>query len=204
MLADAHYDDLKVSDIAHNAGVAKGTVFLYFSSKEELFLEAARLELYQWFSDLSDGLKPLLERDQTHDVESFLRILAQVTGNHVILSRLMRDTVSRFFHGAGEKARYRYFSSFTALVDSGGQLIEEFFPYLERRKGQGIFSRILAALELISGYGVLWGEYVRQTGMETEDALISESPARKEEGILPASDFFIHSIRRILKGYSIQ
>ena len=39
------YDEVKVDDIASAAGVGKGTVYRYFSSKEHLYFELSRYGL---------------------------------------------------------------------------------------------------------------------------------------------------------------
>ena len=48
------YSELKVAEIAREAGLAKGTVFLYFRTKEEIFLEVTGQQLAEWF-DMVDG-----------------------------------------------------------------------------------------------------------------------------------------------------
>ena len=46
------YVKTSMDEVAREAGVAKGTLYLYFKSKEELFLAALESELSQWFSEL--------------------------------------------------------------------------------------------------------------------------------------------------------
>lgn len=53
LLVDRDFADIVLDDVAKKAGVAKGTLFLYFKSKEELFSAA--------FSDLVDSLGLELE-----------------------------------------------------------------------------------------------------------------------------------------------
>src|SRR5688572_11769799 len=48
------FEDIKVERIAEACGFAKGTVYLYFPSKEELFLELYERELDAWFARTSD------------------------------------------------------------------------------------------------------------------------------------------------------
>lgn len=50
------YAAVTVADIARGAGLAKGTVYLYFRTKEELFLQLVLEELEGWFSELGDEL----------------------------------------------------------------------------------------------------------------------------------------------------
>src|ERR1041385_284425 len=66
------FHDATIDDIAHEAGVAKGTVYLYFKSKQDIYLEALR-----------DGIESLLnemraEVDSQHDAEAKLRKLIAV------------------------------------------------------------------------------------------------------------------------------
>jgi TetR/AcrR family fatty acid metabolism transcriptional regulator len=53
MLVKRGFQDIVLDDIAREAGVAKGTLFLHFDSKEEMFFAA--------FADLVDGLGLELE-----------------------------------------------------------------------------------------------------------------------------------------------
>src|SRR5258706_3438705 len=52
------FHDATIDDIAHEAGVAKGTVYLYFKSKQDIYLDALR-----------DGVETLIQE-----------MLAAVTG----------------------------------------------------------------------------------------------------------------------------
>lgn len=62
------FGQLTMAEIARAAGVSKGTLYLYFESKEELFLQAL-LELYHdWF----ETFEPVPERLVDHLVETLL------------------------------------------------------------------------------------------------------------------------------------
>ena len=52
MLAQHGYHEITMAEVARRTGLAKGTLYLYFKSKEELFLAALESELSQWFSEL--------------------------------------------------------------------------------------------------------------------------------------------------------
>jgi AcrR family transcriptional regulator len=49
------YDEVKMADVAERAALAKGTVFLYFPTKEALFLALLEDLLFAWFQKL-EGL----------------------------------------------------------------------------------------------------------------------------------------------------
>jgi AcrR family transcriptional regulator len=49
----APYAEITVAGIARGIGLAKGTVYLYFSGKESLFLAVLTAQLSDWFAELS-------------------------------------------------------------------------------------------------------------------------------------------------------
>jgi len=57
--AAAGYEELTVSDVAERAGVAKGTVFRYFPTKEDLGRALAGQHLARWADDLDRRLARL-------------------------------------------------------------------------------------------------------------------------------------------------
>lgn len=57
LLAAERYDELTMSSVARAAGVAKGTPYLYWASKEELFLAALQDEYVRFLADLADAVR---------------------------------------------------------------------------------------------------------------------------------------------------
>ncbi|MCR4295616.1 MAG: TetR/AcrR family transcriptional regulator [Elusimicrobia bacterium] len=99
MLVKRGFQDIVLDDIAHEAGVAKGTLFLHFKSKEELFSAA--------FADLVDGLGLELEALPGTGLagRELLVAAAKVVLNHFDHSR---DFMAQFstgrFPGCGDKS----------------------------------------------------------------------------------------------------
>ena len=50
------YADIRMSDIATEAGLAKGTLYLYFTTKEDVFLELESTEIGNWMQDTGGAL----------------------------------------------------------------------------------------------------------------------------------------------------
>jgi AcrR family transcriptional regulator len=59
LFADADFDGVTIARVAQLAGVAKGTAYIYFATKETLFLELVKAELAQWLAALTLKLKRL-------------------------------------------------------------------------------------------------------------------------------------------------
>ncbi len=49
------YREVSIDDVARGAGLAKGTVYLYFKTKETLFLELCADAFRGWFNALETG-----------------------------------------------------------------------------------------------------------------------------------------------------
>lgn len=58
------YDLLTVAQIAEQAGLAKGTVYLYFKSKEELFLGLTERLLARWLDELDQFLRQVANQPE--------------------------------------------------------------------------------------------------------------------------------------------
>ncbi|MGO8752070.1 MAG: TetR/AcrR family transcriptional regulator [Thermoguttaceae bacterium] len=81
-----------LSDVATAAAVGKGTVYIYFKNKEELYLAV----LYQAFERLVDQLRGSLESDRTRSPREALGTVVQTSVDYVFrnpqLLELMRST----------------------------------------------------------------------------------------------------------------
>ena len=79
------YDSLSMADTADEAGVAKGTLYLYFKSKEEMFLAIYTDQLNDWFDELDQGLQP----GGDTSVAGFLKLLGDSLVSRPELLRLI-------------------------------------------------------------------------------------------------------------------
>lgn len=82
-----------IDEIAADAGVAKGTVYLYCESKEDLFYQAVRLELTEWIASLAARVEPSTKADE------LLQGLAGVSIQEMEQKPLVRDLLSGIMHG---------------------------------------------------------------------------------------------------------
>src|SRR5262245_34142543 len=56
LLTQKSYYSINMDDVAKTAGLAKGTVYLYFKTKEELFLSVFELQASAWFEEVENAL----------------------------------------------------------------------------------------------------------------------------------------------------
>lgn len=78
VFADVGFAQAKISDIAKRAGVAKGTVYLYFQTKEELFEAAVRHYIKPVFSEMSQRVQAF-----PGPASELLRLLIQQIYQHL-------------------------------------------------------------------------------------------------------------------------
>lgn len=84
LMARGFYD-INMNDVARAAGLAKGTVYLYFKTKEELFLSVLERQAQAWVEALQADLQAL---NRPADRESVARMLVQSVATRPHLTRL--------------------------------------------------------------------------------------------------------------------
>ncbi|MEO0983710.1 MAG: TetR family transcriptional regulator [Pseudomonadota bacterium] len=102
MLAARGLDDIKIAEVASEAGVAKGTAYLYFSSKEALFLSVFAAEITAWFDQLdamltAGGGRDDLAREIARSLACNPVLLDLMTQLHVRLEANASDEEIRAF-----------------------------------------------------------------------------------------------------------
>ncbi|MDX2469036.1 MAG: TetR/AcrR family transcriptional regulator [SAR324 cluster bacterium] len=69
LLLEKHdFGQISMQSVAKEAGIVKGTLYLYFKTKEELFLELETRELSQFFKLIKEGLAGVCGSDQLPDL----------------------------------------------------------------------------------------------------------------------------------------
>ena len=138
------YNDLTMTAVAESAGVVKGTVYLYFATKENLFLALLEEMLGGWFDEINDALgKPLSGKRISQQiaeiiVESFTRrehltrLLGLLEG--VLEQNIDVSTASKFKHWLYERMKIT------------GENLENALPFLLHGEGFRLLLHIRAML----------------------------------------------------------
>jgi AcrR family transcriptional regulator len=120
LFARSSYDAVQMDDIARQAKVGKPTIYRYFTSKDELFLEVFRTALQQLQRQLSAVLATDLT--PTAALDEIFRISFSLLGNQVSALRLLTDgQPSLIVRWREEFDRYRLFlvSMFRQVIERG-------------------------------------------------------------------------------------
>lgn len=133
LFQDTSYEELSIAAVAHEAGIAKGTVYLYFRTKEELFLDLQIQEFEAWFDELYAELQAL---GGSCNIDSFIALLARSLAARPALVRLIAilHTVLERNIDVPTARRFKVMLRDRSL--QAGPLLERCLPFL--RPGQGV------------------------------------------------------------------
>ena len=141
---EVRFEDWTVSQVARRAGVAKGTVFLYFETKEALGLAVAQRLLGDWLDEVDRRLA-----DPSNNSPA---AVAQAIARSLDSRGPLRRTVAligQMEHAAGRAAVERYRTWLLARLARTGAGVESSLPFL--KAGEGLRLLVLTQA-LMVGY----------------------------------------------------
>ena len=143
---EMRFEEWTVAQVARRAGVAKGTVFLYYESKEALGLAVAQRLMGEWLDDL-DGR---LEAESPLTPAAAAQAVARSLESRVL--RRAMGLIGQMEHGAGRASVERYRTWLLDRFDRTGRLLEGRLSFL--RPGEGL--RLLLLIQALAvGYHAL-------------------------------------------------
>lgn len=138
-----HYDDVNMVDVAHEVGVAKGTLYLYFKTKEELFLAVLHVQFEQWF-EVIDGR--LTAASTALTVEQIAELLADSLASRPALTRLFALIHLVLEHNSNYDEIVAFKRMLQTHVMATGSLIEQKLPFLSAGEGSRFLLQVYAIL----------------------------------------------------------
>jgi AcrR family transcriptional regulator len=182
LFAQHGYAQTRLDDVAAQAGVSKGTVYLYFSSKQDLFEAVVHAQAHPWLGAISE--KQPLEDEPT---EKVLRDFLNWGWEHFLASKL-------------------YLIARVVLAESNN------FPSLAKAYLQEVMGPIHRHLHSLLERGVARGEITGEVSRERVKALLAplswfslwrqallehgEPPINEDRYIREAVDMIINSLTR--------
>ena len=141
------YEALTMVDIAHALGLAKGTVFLYFKTKESLFLTLVEQQLSTWFAEVNTQLDALSHPSTIPDVAGILcqqlEVRPSLTRLLAILHTLLEQNID-----LDSAIHFKFF--LLEHFEHTGLVLERCLPFLTPGKGASL---LLQSQALVIG---LW------------------------------------------------
>lgn len=99
LLTTMPYASLTMSGVAQEAGLSKGTLYLYFDTKDELLLRLLTVKLYEWSTDL----RQRLSEGRPDHIDDLAVLITQTVEQHVLLRKLL--IMSNTIEAAAIKSR---------------------------------------------------------------------------------------------------
>ena len=137
------YDALSMADTAEEVGVAKGTLYLYFRSKEEMFLAVYTDELNAWFDELD---RELTASQGEASIAAFLQILGDSLARRPQLLRLIAILHTVLEQNVDYATAKRFKTWMKERLLKTGGLIERHLPFLKAGQGTELMLRIDALI----------------------------------------------------------
>lgn len=145
-----------VATIAKNSGQAKGTVYLYFSSKEAIYLSLLMQHYQRWFNQISETV------EQTQSLGLVLNTFLAYPLDDEVFLNLANLSSPMLEPNVDDGLLNLYYNSFNQQSLSLAQLISKQFPSLSLPQSQSLVSDSHA---LILG---LWQQRKRQPQTQFE------------------------------------
>ncbi len=117
------YHEVRTSDVARDAGLAKGTLFLYFPTKEALFLALLDEALGAWLAALEERLARA--RPAGLGPEKLAGVLAELVLMHVGLVRLLGLLSTVLEQPLEAQVVVGFKRGLVARLEPAGRLLEE-------------------------------------------------------------------------------
>ncbi len=145
LFAQSGFDAVGMAGVAGQAGLAKGTLYLYFKTKEEMFLALLEEEFAGWFDGLDAGLAQLPLRAGD---ERFVALVCASLEQHPTLIRLLAILHTLVERNVDDDAALRFKLGLRQRLVHSGALIDE---RLDLAQGQGT-ALLLQVYALVIGY----------------------------------------------------
>jgi AcrR family transcriptional regulator len=140
------FSSFAMADLASRCGLAKGTLYLYFATKEQLFLALLERELVAWF----DALDTRVAQAAILTIPEATDLFSATLAAQPALIRLLPISATVLEHNISLDAAYSYKAMLLARATQSSERLEACLPFLTT--GEGIWL-LLQVYALTAGYG---------------------------------------------------
>jgi AcrR family transcriptional regulator len=130
LFQESRFQAVNMQDVATRAGMAKGTVFFYFKTKEELFLAYAKEEIFRWNDRFDEMLHEYREnRDsENFNVDDFIEVIIKSLGDDKVFLQLISILGGVLEHNVDFDVMLSYKKSLLGRMMKTGKVIEDIIP----------------------------------------------------------------------------
>jgi len=114
------YYNSRVSDIAREAGIASGTIYLYFKTKDDILVTLFRQKMAEWVALVRKEIAG--EQDPIAKIRQIVRLHFHVIEANPELAEVVQVELrqgQKFFRGASAREVSAYFDVIQAVLEEG-------------------------------------------------------------------------------------
>jgi TetR/AcrR family fatty acid metabolism transcriptional regulator len=114
------YYNSRVSDIAREAGIASGTIYLYFKTKDDILVTLFREKMAAWVASLRKAVAG--ERDPVRKIRKIVALHFKVLEENPALAEVVQVELRqghKFFRGASAHEVSAYFDVIQTVLEEG-------------------------------------------------------------------------------------
>ena len=143
LFQENEYEQVNIIDVANGAGLAKGTVYLYFKTKEELFLAILSDQFENWFNEIDDNLRTY---EQLTAAPALADMLTETLVKRPLLTRLFALLHPILERNIKPEAALPFKQMLLDRVSQTGALLETRLPFLQPGQGAQLQLQIYAVI----------------------------------------------------------
>ncbi|MEH6402661.1 MAG: TetR/AcrR family transcriptional regulator [Sneathiella sp.] len=147
LFMEADFFDVSMATIAKRSGLAKGTIYIYFRSKEEIFLSLSTEELEDWLSaferQLENKMRPL-------ENSEFMGILRDSFLDRKLMQRLVSLLHLVLEKNITYEEAFAFKLNLKVRMNRLSRLVEQSLPFLSEGQGFSLLSMLHC---LVVGFG---------------------------------------------------
>jgi len=168
LFLNGNYKDITLSKIAHDTGLAKGTLFLYFQTKEELFLSLAEQVISQWSYSIQIKMQDIIISKRKLLINEFIEMLINSIDNGIFMKLLsiLDDTLEQ---NIDLDRAFRFKTFLKGELSEIGKLIEAVLPVIHEGHGimmlQQLFICLVGAYK-VSSPSLIVKQAIQRPGLE--------------------------------------
>jgi AcrR family transcriptional regulator len=147
LFGESSYNRVSMQDVARKSGIAKGTVYLYFQTKEELFLALLNEAFSAWFANLQQRLQTGLPLEEPARAAWFTHELTESLQAHTLLVRLLPILHTVLEYNIPYPTALAFKQQLQVSLLETGVVIEQAVGFLH--PGQGVQVLIIAYAQVI-------------------------------------------------------
>jgi AcrR family transcriptional regulator len=131
MFKQTSYNSVTMSAIAEKTKLAKGTLFLYFPTKEELFLALMEAQLIEWFNAVDAEIDSLEEKS----IPAVACLFANSLDERAEFTRLLAIHSTILEQNVSYKSIFKHKQLILQRLAGTGSRLEKSLPFLQTGQG---------------------------------------------------------------------